>query len=207
MFENVVTLPCIWFSHPFLIASCTRLPIQPQYYICIPQGTSKEWIVTVWEIFRVQVEETWAVEWRQRPYQFHVKTGTSIKGAPSHTHFPESRGCWSGLRTWRQKLSSPVLMGWGLHALVASSLSHEAFQFSKDHMESNRWKKMNHRTWAYEKRRQRSSDPQRIPHIGKEVEWEVYWISRYKVVLLQKEKKNVIFVFILIEHWEDMIKT
>lgn len=88
-------------------------------------------------------------KWRKRELlnkgrdrtNFTSKLEPVLKGPLTHTLSTESRGCWSGLKTWRQKLSSPVLMGWGLHALVASSLSHEAFPFSEDHMESNRWKK------------------------------------------------------------------
>lgn len=140
-FENVVTLPCIWFSHPFLTAICTRLCIQPHHYTRVSQGTQQRADCDCLRN-RVQVEKTWVVEWRQRPYQSHLKTGTGIKGALRHTHtFQSPEGAeevWEhDVRSWAH------LCWWGgaLHALVASSLSHEAFPFSEDHMESNRWKK------------------------------------------------------------------
>lgn len=65
-----------------------------------------------------------------------------LKGPLTHTLSTESRGCWRGLRTWRQKLSSPVLMGWSCMLLW-----HPCSPMKPSHSQRTIWRATGGKKW------------------------------------------------------------
>lgn len=185
----MVTLPCIWYSHLFLIVICTRLPIQPQYYTCIPQGTQQRVDCDCLRNIQSTRGGNMSCWMKAETLPIPPQNWNQYKGAPSHTHtFCRVQKVLKRFENMTSEVELTCVDGMGAACSCGILALPWSIPILRGLYGEQPVEKMNHHTWAYEKRRQRS-DPQRIPHIGKEVEWEVYWISKYKVVLLQKEKR------------------